>query len=354
MSVTSLYSRMTAHIVAIATMFVVASCGGRKGDVVVSELQYEAVCQIDQGERMMGQPIWLCMMDDSRFLLCTNSDVLLFGIDGKFIREIGRPGRAAGEYNMPMIVKAHGDTVYVWSAMDLKFVAFDSEGGFIDEYPYDSAMDDFLPMDGKIHIYPVGMRGSHLVDVYDMDTKSVVQSLTETSAAHRICHWMSTAPLSAGKDGKLCYMSRTELTVHQWDAANGDGESEEAISFSSPSFIVPSEEDAESMVGDSSKWAESNNKTSFVVAMEQLRDGRFIVLTSEGRYVSDGKSLDDSGRFFSLYEVKSAGKARCLQSFPAATIKMPSLTSFHDGDLFFIKHSAEGDDDSYSLCRVHI
>jgi len=34
--------------------------------------------------------------------------------------------------------------IYVFSAMDLKFVAYDTEGNFIEEYPYEPTIGDFI------------------------------------------------------------------------------------------------------------------------------------------------------------------------------------------------------------------
>lgn len=323
------------------------SCKNGSGNVEVAELKCETVCELDQSEHLLGQLDGFCVVNDTSFLLSTSNEVLMFGMDGHFIRQIGRSGRAAGEYNMPLNIASDEKRIYVFSAMDLKFVAYDKEGNFIDEYPYESAIGDFIASGQKLFIYPMGFRGDYLVDVYDLQTKSVVCSLTESSDSHKIFHWESAAPICIG-DGRLYYMPRTELEINAWDTTSK--EIRKVCEFDSESFIAPDGEEAADAAGKQEKWMKIADETSFIVAMASIGDGKFLTLTSEGRYKPlENHALDNDGRFYSLYEVTSGGDAKRLCVFPASTIALHSLISFTNGNLYFIAHSTERDNDVYTL-----
>jgi len=83
------FCAIVAVLCAVMTCFCLQSCGSEGEEVEVAGLECETVCNLDQSERMIGR-------------------------------------------------------IYVFSAMDLKFVAYDTEGRFIEEYPYEPAIGDFI------------------------------------------------------------------------------------------------------------------------------------------------------------------------------------------------------------------
>lgn len=337
-----------AFLFAAALMLI--SCGGnRSGEVLISGLNPETVCVISQEDHSIGNLNSLDVMEDGRFLLSTDNEVLLFDAGGKLLREIGKSGRASGEYSMPMAVRAYGNVIYVWSAMSLKFIAYDLDGHFMAEYPYASALHDFMPGEGKLFIYAAGIRKENVIDIYSLKTKMVDTSLTKASENHKLVSWFAVTPMCVSGD-VLYYMSRDGLKVYRYDLNASEGP-EEVCEFESGSFRIPDVRETKlvnSHRGNKDKYL---NESSFVLQIVPVDKEHFKVMTSEGSFRREGKRLNDDERYFSIYNV-SAEKSGRVRSFPSSAIDDFALISVVGNVMYFIGHSIEDEDDVYTLNRL--
>lgn len=341
--------KLTA-MAAIAVAFVISCRRGIDGNVKISELEHDHICTINQQDHPIGNLNSLFVLEDGKFLLCTDSEVLLYDAEGQLLHEIGRSGRASGEYSMPMAVRAYGDTIYVWSAMTLKFIAYHIDGTFIDEYPYASALNDFIAGEGELYISPVGKRGDNVIDIYSLKLKDVEKTLTKAAESHKQTRWFSVCPMTLS-DGSLYYMSRSGLDVYHHELSLSD-EPEVVCAFESGSFKPLAEQDAVTLSGNGGKRSKYLDKASFTVQVMPFKD-HFAVLTYEGEYYMDGKIRKKDRRYYSLYEV-SEKRARRLFSFPATDISDFALISTRGNEIYFIGHSIENDEDVYALNRLSL
>ncbi len=76
------------------------------------------------------ESIW---MNDSVILVQENSRLLLFSINGEFIKQIGTNGRGPGEYERISNFKVANDTIYLYASSQHPYLRYTLDGIFCDE-----------------------------------------------------------------------------------------------------------------------------------------------------------------------------------------------------------------------------
>lgn len=344
--------RKVVLLAVLAAAAVSVSCGNSSSDVPVKDLEYEKICGIDQSKVKVGYLNALAIPGDGGFILGTDKDVTRYSIDGVPTGSVGRSGRAFGEYMMPMQVRTDGDKVYVWSAMTLAFLVYDSSGNLIDTCPYESALHDFLPFGDKIYIFTAGLRSSDIIDIYDIPSRKITASLTATSEAHKAISTYSICPMAI-YDGALYYMSRDKLEVYRY-AIDGGNEPEKILEFTSETFNVPEVPDAKSLKSDRQRSQDFFDESSYVVAIVPLGERHVKVLTSEGKYYRENGEFRKDKRFYSVYDIRK-GSSRKISSFHADVLSA-STSALKGSDLYFILRTVSEDtmDEDYALCRASL
>ena len=148
-------------------------------------------------------------------------NVFLYSSEGKQIRQIGNKGKARYEYNHPSAVRIYKDTIYVWSSFTLRFISYTMDGEPIEEYPYLSAIGDFIPTDKCIYIYNKGKSFDNVIYVYDKRSKCIVNNLTESTPEHKTLLYKWVASPMMLSNSKLYYTTTDDLTVRTYDVNDG-------------------------------------------------------------------------------------------------------------------------------------
>ena len=327
---------------------VAISCRHRQENVKMQEFSAEELCVLEQVDRPIGEIYSMSVINDTTLLLTTESEVMRYSVSGKYMGYIGHKGRAYGEYGMPMKVRADGNSIYVWDAMGLKFLKYDSDANFIDEYQYQSALKEFIPCGDKIIIYTAGVREGNLVDIYDINNKTVVKSLTESSPAQRVYNSVSVYPMSIDSV-ELYYMPCCELKLYKYDLRNGE---REACLFDvkSDSFNVPEIDDEEALFSERSKLGEFYDETSSVMAIVPMISG-IKVMTCEGVFYRKNGQRESDKKYYSVYDLDANGMVNARKVIPYDTFESKSAMNFYDGELYFLKKETAGNEESHILFR---
>ncbi len=334
-----------SYLTFVGIMFF-AACGQSKTiDPIAAE--YEIVCILKDNISSIKEPLSFTIMPSGEFALADGDQVFLYSHDGEQVRRIGTRGKAMGEYNMPTNIKIHNDTVYVWSAMSLKFIAYTTSGELIAEYKYDSAIADFIPTDDVIYIYNSGRSSANIVDVYDKKQNQVIKSLTESSAEHRILLRSWVASPFFFKDGELYYMPRNELALYKYDYEEG----KELLvdRFESTTFNIERETDHKAILTDRKKASKYLRENSCVIGIIPNANGKFSILTIEGQTKVVDDNYDTSGRIITFYDID---KRESVTRYYYDSIGTQVLFSCLNNELYFLKHSIENDDDVLKLCKL--
>lgn len=117
------YMNLFKTVLIFFSVIAAVSCGTAGGDVEVSELDASELCRLQQADNPIRELYSMAVQNDSTVLLSTDREVLRYSFEGRRLKNLGNKGRAAGEYNMPMKVRVDGDRIFVWDAMNLKFMA---------------------------------------------------------------------------------------------------------------------------------------------------------------------------------------------------------------------------------------
>lgn len=322
------------------------SCGNKGLSIV--ETPSETICelQVDGQEGMLGRLNSIAVVNEDCFAVCDEGQVYLYDGKGRQLRKIGRSGNAGYEYNMPLIVRSDGTAVYVWSAMTMEFIVYGLDGNPKGEYKYNSAIRDFVPAGESIVIYPAGVSGGSVIEIYDTKTESVIRSLGETSASHEVLlHWMSVAPVTYC-NGSVFYMSQDKLEVNEYKVT--DGSQRIVGSVDSDSFHVGHVK--------SGVWSDRVARQSYLhsnpfTVMLVCGSGMFYILASEGEYVQEGRTLSDEKRYCSVYRLKG-DKGKKIVSFTMDSFGYTNLLTSYHGDIYFIHHEIRNDEDVYTLKKL--
>ena len=311
----------------------IISCSTKGDSVKLSDPDTEFLCRLDQADIPIDKLYSMAITGDRRVIVSTLKEVLAYSFDGKYIGRIGNHGRAAGEYSMPMVVRTDEKHIYVWDAMNLKFIVYNIDGTFKSEYPYPSALRDFIPYGDKLAIYTAGNRQDNIIDIYSLEGKSVVDSFTPASPSQRAFRLISGYPMSISGD-ELFYMPSCELKLYKHNLKDEGGE-ELAGDFISDSFFVPQIEDAKALSSNKKERSSFHDKTSSV-RMVIPYNQRILIMTLEGSFYSQDDVQKTDKRFYSFYLV-DGGKLKCLACFPYDKLAASSLLCYSDGRLYFLK-----------------
>lgn len=283
----------------------------------------------------------LAIIDENRFVLCSENQVYLYE-NGVQKQKIGRCGKASNEYVYPMIVRVTAKRIYVWCAMTLRFLVFSFDGNYMDCYKYDSAISDFNCLDDKIIIYATGTKKENTIEVYDMQTRCVLNSFANTSKEHKaLLSMFSVAPLMCNDVG--CYFSpKDKLEIYSLDMAENEVTSVSQKARTESFRVAPAS-------GRNTGYIDDN---SFVVALIGGKDSMKMI-TSEGRYKANGNMKDKSERFYSIYSLKD-GVIDYQRSITAESLGSPSLFSIYNGRLYYIFNNVFGDEDHFELRQVEV
>ena len=313
------------------------------------DAEYEVICTLNDNNSLIKEPESFSMLPSGGFVIADGDKVVLYSNDGEQIRQIGFSGRALGEYNMPTNVKTHNDTVYVWSAMSLKFISYTINGEPIAEYKYDSAISDFIPSEDIIIVYNSGRSGTHIIDIYDKEQQNVVTSLTEAESEHRILlrSWASCPYWFSGEN--LYYMPRNRLSLYKYNFA--EREETQISSIESTTFNVERQSDYMSILTNRQKASKYLRDNSLVIGLIPNGGNKFLALTLEGQTKVIDDVYDTSERVITIYDMN---KGKVIARYTFESIGTQVLFSCLNNDIYFLKHSIENNDDVLMLCKLLI
>lgn len=327
--------------------FVLVVCSCSEPRPSVREAPAEIVCEIKQDYN--GSPLGIlnsmAVIDSSLFALSTEHQVYLYDMNGNPVSLIGMEGSSASEYMMPLIVRSDSESVYVWSAMTLKFVVYDKSGKYIRDCAYSSAVRDFLPFRDTIYIYTAGSASGHIIDIFDSVEGKVLKSIGEPTDAHKaLLGWLSTAPICR-RGEELFFLPQDRLSLMKYSGGNGN--LVEVSSLDSDTFIVrgiASETDSRSQMN----YRYSN---PFTVSL-LYGDSLFYILTSEGEYIRrENGTLSSDNRFCGIYGT-NGGKWEKIATFPMDSFGYTNLVSSFGGNFYFVSSSTDGEEDMYTLNKL--
>ena len=324
------------------------ACNRNQDNAELQELSAMRLCALEQDDKPIGEVNSMTVVNDSILLLTTGSDVMQYSVSGKYIGDFGYKGRAIGEYSMPMKVRSDGENIYVWDAMGLKFLRYDKDANFVDEYPYPSALKDFILCEDKIVIYTAGIREDSLIDIYDTDSKTIVKSLTESSPSQRVFNSISTYPVCIDH-GTLYYMPCCELKLYTYDL-NKDDEEKCLCTIKSDSFNVPKVNDEEALLSKRSKLSKFYDEASSVLMVAPMNNG-FEILTCEGVYYRENGQRKFDKRHYVFYQIDENGKVIARNEIPYDNFESKSAVSLCGDNLYFLKKHTTDNEESHILFR---
>lgn len=330
------------RILVFCSLFATVSCSD-KNTAAVKEAQDEQICEIQENLSPIARPMSFAIADNGNFVISDLKNVYLYSHDGQQIRQIGHPGRAKYEYLMPRYVKNDNDTVYVWSAGNLKFIAYTMDGEPVAEYPYHSAIKDFLPAGDRIYIYTAGNADKNIIDVYDKTESKVIHNLGKSSPEHRLLIQMvSPAPLCES-DGKIFYATKDKPDIYCYDMNSGSDFLKYEIS--SDTFSVRKVSGSDDIEPDkTSEYLWSNSQTLYLFP----HNGSLFLMTIDGDRSKNGEEYDYEKQNYNLYNAKNGNIAA---TYTNDSIGSEALLSSNADGLYFIKLS-DDETQPHSLHRL--
>ena len=333
-----------AIILAAGAALLSVSC---KGPSVrsVPEIKSETVCDLDENLLMLDAPKSLGIIEGDGFVVAAGDNVVVYDFDGRQISSFNKKGRGRHEYQMLSYVRGDGDKIYVWDSGRTKFIAYSRDGEGLAEYKYGSAIKDFLPVGNRIYIYAAGRRADHVIDVFDMCSGAVVDSLVATGPEHRLLLSNEAAAPMSVYDGYLYFMSKDALDVYRWPLDGGDVENVGRIA--SGTFKVDKMGDDGIIGRDFMKAARYLFSNSYTLALSAGSRG-FMALVNEGSAELDKQlKVVEDNLTMSLYRTDSRFR-RTEESSAKRSVDVRTLCS-SGGRIYFLRHSVDNDDDRYAL-----
>lgn len=331
-----------AVLSAVALSFV--SCKGSSSQVTV-EIKSEAVCALDENLLLLDAPKSLSVVDGKGFMVAAGDNVVLYDFDGRQLSSFNKRGRGSYEYQLLSYVRGEGDKIYVWDSGRTSFIVYDRNGEGLAEYKYGSAIKDFLPHEGRLYIYTAGKRTGHVVDVFDMKSFAVVDSLVVPTPEH--CLLLSNeaaAPMSV-YDGCLYFMPKDALDIYRWPLSGG--EVSKVGTIASETFKVDKIGDDGIIGRDFMKAARYLFSNSYTLALSVGRKG-FMVLANEGTAELD-KSLKVTEDNLTMNLYRTDAKLGHLKKFAEKRSADVRTICSSEGEIYFLRHDVEGENDRYAL-----
>ena len=338
--------KMTDPVKFLCPLLLLAvSCSDKS--IAVHDAVSDSVCVLKENLALVKSPASFAMTGDAGFVLSDYENVYLYGMDGSQKLQIGHPGRAKYEYNVPTVVRCFGDSVYVWSSFSLKFISYAIDGTPGAEYPYGSAIADFAPSDGKLFIYTAGRRLDHVVDVYDKASGKVTDSLSRSTSEHQFL-LIEGAKAPMYFDGKeLLFMPKDRIMLMHYDPVTNSGGTLSALV--SNTFKVEKGLSGDLLDKDEEKALAKLDESSLTMCLWPGRTG-YYVLTREGKAQIVNGERDNGDVYYGLYEIGPDGSH--IDSYRYDSIGTLRLFSSWGSDLYYISHSIEEEEDVYVLKRL--
>ncbi len=317
------------------------SCA-ENADKALQPMKSVDVCRLDENLCLLNAPKSLGVIDGDSFVIAAGDNVFVYGRDGQQKSFFNRKGRGQYEYQILAYVRGCEDKLFVWDSGSNKFIAYDRDGNGIKEYPYKSAIKDFLPFGDKLYIYSAGKRSDYTVDVLDLDSGIVVDSLLNTTAEHRLLLSNESAAPLCIYDKQLFFMPRDAMDIYKYSIEGG--ELEKVRSVESGTFRVESVPDNSIIASDFMKAARYLFSNSYTVAIG-VGKRNYAVLTNEGKAALDNRmQVTDNELTTNYYSLD--GRVKEYSSERSFDTR---LVSSYAGDIYFIDHSVVEEDDCYML-----
>ena len=330
----------------LAAIMAVACTGSGSSEAAIEDAPAEIVCTLSS-QKPLGQLRSLCIISEGLFAANTFDSVLLFGSDGKLIREIGHQGRAAGEYVMPWCVRAHGSNLVVWDAEQLKFIEYDLDGNYLAQYQYDSALNDFRIDGDRIYIYTAGRRDESIIDILNISDGQVM-GIGPASDVHKaLSHSVCGMPVGI-QDGQCLFAPKDRLEVFRYVVS--EGKSETVGTNVSETFTVDESGNDPGIARSRKKldaFLNASSRTVYVFC----RDKSVYLVAMEGISERDENNrLSNDGRYYSLYRMD--GKKSAPKHYHMGSMGSSSLFADYDGDLYYIVTEVDGMDEAVCLNKL--
>jgi hypothetical protein len=312
----------------------------------IKEGSLDVLCQLKENMTLIGQ-VESFSMGEPYSVVSTGEQIIIFDAEGNQRSVIDKQGRGPYEYVDASTVRHRDDRIYAWDSSTLKFIVFDMDGEGILECRYDSAISDFVPDGDKVYIYTLGRRVGHIIDVLDLVTGEIVESLLPHSFEHEVLLMQaSMAPLTL-VEGKLYFMPKDSLVLYRYAVSNKH--LERIHEFDSPSFSVKPFEG--SIEDDYFKTAAYTFENSYTVGLA-VKNDKCNILTMEGTATINtyDTHFDDNSLFSSLYSFDIT-KTGYLHVKYSDFINTTWVSSF-DGSLYVLDHEVIDDGDRYSICKL--
>lgn len=339
------------HAICLISIFAVICSCNRGTDIPTVDAHSYKLCSLKENIGAIKEPRSFDFVSDSLLVLTDRENVYLYTTKGEQVRKIGNVGRAKYEYVMPSVVRSFEDQIYVWSSGTLKFIVYLLDGTPVAEYSYPSTVTDFVPSSECIFIYTAGRRYQNIVDVYKKNDQCITSSLTASSPEHKfLLHNVSASPIYLDGDD-LIYASKDKLAVMDYNLS--DGKTLPVEICPSETFEVKTVADSNLIFKDRTKAMQYFLETSMVLQVFPGSKG-YNILTVEGKSRIEGDELKNEDRYFCLYDTGLKSGNKCIARYSYSSVGTQILFCFHDGSLYFIRHSIENDNDVYSLCRMNI
>ena len=309
----------------------------------------QVICELSDNIAMIGEPESLSVFDEGFAIISNPGKVLLFDFNGNQTRDLGRPGNAKYEYNLPYIIRSHKDSIYLWSANSLKFIVFSKNGLPHSEYKYPSAIRDFVPTDSLMFIYASGTRVNNIIDVYSKEEQSIIDSVWSSTEEHlTLLSKTSVAPIVKIEDNIL-FAPKDQMNIMKYNFVSRITTMESNIS--SDTFIVDNVKDSEVLLSNRNRMLDYLMTNSFTVSIIPDKSN-LKILTLEGKDEDDSanRRISYDKRYYTLYDLN---RGVPLAHYSYASLAPQYLFSVHNDSLFFIKKIPNPEKgESYILCKL--
>ncbi len=149
--------------------------------------------------------------------------LLMFDMNGRFERRIGKRGQGPGEYTMIMAFTADDNYLYILDAPRKSVLIYDYSGNYIRElktekHPYDIAVLDNGDFLLAYHIQPKRMESAYRIEILDkdMNLKKELFPMNETDSEIGMDYYF------VHSGDKITYQNYIQDTVVVFDAGNGN------------------------------------------------------------------------------------------------------------------------------------
>ncbi len=183
---------------------------GRSGDGGTLGLVADAV--LARGERVFVLDAW-------------NKRVLAFGVDGRFLGSLGRPGNGPGEFVAPLALAAdRTGRVYVLDPGNRRIEAYAASTGLparTGSLPLDFEADDICTIGDQLFV--LGGRNGYLLHEYSAAQGKIVRSFAPDAEATDalMSGYRSTGYLECSPQGDITFLPLIRPEVERYSARSG-------------------------------------------------------------------------------------------------------------------------------------